>query len=957
MAAKQITRAVPVASIVLCPEELLEPNNFINSLLIRHTEKGSTFDMYPLDELHIEKYYKRLPKKAQECLSFFNDANFINQYNYFVKQFTKERSGLSIDRYLERKVTNYAYQLYLNLLINAPEISIYHRIKKAGTQNYKIEKCKLHNTTLKLSFEVVKDIDEGLLVVPKVSLNNREFNLSEVLVYRFLVVIDQNNYYYLSLNDYLTLDWLNNSNVAQYKHKPVQLLERVIQKLKEQYAVNTNNLFESEEIDALPTNCIYLSEISDTMLMLTPKWRYDGLLIDGEFVAKHSTVRQGKPYLINRNETAETTFLNNLRSLHPNFSKQSNKYFYLSFADAKKKQWFLKAYHSLIEQNTEIIGLPFLKHFRYAEYLPETEVKLLHQQKEMVELEVKIRFNKEQLKIIEVQKLLLSGQNSILLNDNTIGVFNDEWLEEYATLLKHGKVNGQTITVPRWIYLCLNEGKPNRAISASITKEWQADWLNWQNENQHLLPVPTTLKATLRPYQHKGFEWMTLLSRIGAGACLADDMGLGKTLQTIAFLCWRLTENEAARFIIVCPASLIYNWQQELQKFAPHISVLVHSGTNRNLGNFTTENRQVLICSYGTLRSDLPELNLIQWDTIVADESHNVKNLKAQITKALSQLKAACRIALSGTPVMNNTFDLYAQLNYLVPGLFGSPEFFKREYAQPIDQDGDKEKIKALQSTSGPFILRRTKEQVATDLPPKTESTLWCEMSDEQMNIYNHYKNQIRNSLFAGIASDGIEKNKLHILQAILKLRQICCSPLLLPEEQSNAPSTKLEMLVQEINSLTNNKALVFSQFKGMLHLIAAKLKELNIPYYHFDGDTPIPERQQMVNHFQEADNKVPVFLISLKSGNAGLNLTAADYVFLIDPWWNTAVQQQAIDRTHRIGQTKNVFAYKLICRNTIEEKILQLQEKKKLLSEELVGAEDGFVKQLTEDDVAFLFA
>jgi SNF2 family DNA or RNA helicase len=320
-------------------------------------------------------------------------------------------------------------------------------------------------------------------------------------------------------------------------------------------------------------------------------------------------------------------------------------------------------------------------------------------------------------------------------------------------------------------------------------------------------------------------------------------------------------------------------------------------------------------------------------------------------------LNSSSKIALSGTPVMNNTEDLFPQLNFLLPGFLGTNEFFRKEYALPIDRNRDPKKIENLQKLTNPFVLRRTKQQVAADLPEKTESIYWCEMSIEQKECYEEVKNSVKSSLFLGANHDTLVKNKLSILQGIQKLRQICASPSLVKgfDFASNS-SIKLDLIMEEIHQLGNHKALIFSQFKGMLQLIVDKCQRDGIFYYHIDGDTPIAERQNLVNSFQEEGNPCQVFLISLMTGNAGLNLTAADYVFLIDPWWNTAIQQQAIDRTHRIGQNKNVFAYKMICKDTIEEKILMLQQKKKELSEGLVHEEDGFVKQLTEKDIEFLF-
>jgi SNF2 family DNA or RNA helicase len=346
------------------------------------------------------------------------------------------------------------------------------------------------------------------------------------------------------------------------------------------------------------------------------------------------------------------------------------------------------------------------------------------------------------------------------------------------------------------------------------------------------------------------------------------------------------------------------------------------------------------------------------FEIAVVDESHNIKNPLAKNTHAVNMVQAVNKIALSGTPVMNNTFDLYSQLQYLLPGMFGSREFFKREYADAIDRDRDPEKIAALQKLTAPFVLRRTKEQVAKDLPEKTESVLWCSMGMAQMDMYNSIKDSIKSNLFLNIKNEGLGKSKLAVLQGIMKLKQVCASPLLLPaEEQATNHSVKTEVLLKELANLGNHKVLIFSQFKSMLDLLAKSFTQKGLNYYQLDGSTPAKKQSEMIDNFQAEGNTVNLFLISLKAGNAGITLTAADYVFLFDPWWNNAVQQQAIDRTHRIGQTKNVFAYKMICKDTIEEKIIQLQKKKTELSDNLVGNEEGFVKQLTREDVEYLFS
>ena len=365
-----------------------------------------------------------------------------------------------------------------------------------------------------------------------------------------------------------------------------------------------------------------------------------------------------------------------------------------------------------------------------------------------------------------------------------------------------------------------------------------------------------------------------------------------------------------------------------------------------------------LITTYGTLRSDIKMLVDINFDYVVLDESQAIKNPQSKVTKAASLLQAKSRLCMSGTPLQNNTFDIYAQMNFLNPGMLGSVEFFRNEFATPIDKFGEQVQKDHLRKLLYPFILRRTKEQVAKDLPDKTETILFCEMEDEQRKIYDAFRNDYRNKILGVINEQGIDRSQLTILQGLMKLRQICDSPAIMnePEKYPNA-SIKLDELTREITeNIGDHKALVFSQYLGMLALIREKLDELGVPYEYFDGSTSAQDREKAIRNFQDNDT-IRVFLISLKAGGVGLNLTAADYVYIVDPWWNPAVEQQAIDRTHRIGQTKNIFAYRMICKDTIEDKILLLQEKKRSLAKDLISDETSFVKKLSREDVEYLFS
>src|ERR1700742_3322254 len=435
-------------------------------------------------------------------------------------------------------------------------------------------------------------------------------------------------------------------------------------------------------------------------------------------------------------------------------------------------------------------------------------------------------------------------------------------------------------------------------------------------------------------------------------------MVFGKTIQALSHLQHFRDENGRLNALVVCPTTLMFNWENEIKKFTPDLTYHIHHGGDRARTKEALAKYNVIITTYGTLRSDIKLLLELAFDYAVLDESQAIKNPSSKVTKAACLLQPQHRLCMSGTPLQNNTFDIFAQMNFLNPGMLGSLEFFRQEFAVPIDKFGEQDRKEHLRKLLYPFILRRTKEQVAKDLPDKTETILFCEMEDEQRKVYEAYRNDYRDKILGTIESQGIQRSQLTILQGLMKLRQICDSPAILNEaEKFENHSIKLEELTREITeNIGNHKALIFSQFLGMLALIRGKLTELGVKFEYFDGSTSAPDREKAIQSFQN-DESVRVFLISLKAGGVGLNLTAADYVYIVDPWWNPAVEQQAIDRTHRIGQTKNIFAYRMICIDTIEDKILQLQERKRKLAKELIADESNFVKALSKADVEYLFS
>jgi len=425
---------------------------------------------------------------------------------------------------------------------------------------------------------------------------------------------------------------------------------------------------------------------------------------------------------------------------------------------------------------------------------------------------------------------------------------------------------------------------------------------------------------------------------------LADDMGLGKTLQLIALIC-KLAENKKAKILVVAPTTLLFNWKNELEKFAPHLDYFIHHG-NRYDSAEDLKKHQVLLTSYGLVINDLDLLKQIEFDAIIADESQAIKNTHSLRYKAITKLKGKIKIALTGTPIENSLAELYAQMNFVNPGFFSTFSGFKDDYLTPLKK-GDNEILAELQKKIQPFILRRTKKEVLKELPEKTEEYLYCQMDGIQRKVYDAYRNEYRDYLLKKFEEEGAERSTMYVLEGLTRLRQVCDSTEMVANTEKNQSSTKIDLLIEHITEKTGqHKILVFSQFVKMLDLVKAKLEENHIDYTYLDGKTSLKEREARVNQFQN-DDKKRVFLISLKAGGTGLNLTAADYVYILDPWWNPAVENQAIDRCYRMGQEKHVIAYRMICKDTVEEKIMQLQQAKSKMAKEVITEGDSFLGSL----------
>ncbi len=665
-----------------------------------------------------------------------------------------------------------------------------------------------------------------------------------------------------------------------------------------------------------------------------------------------------KILIVHRNREAENSFIQKLQNLHSNFVyNEDSGSLALKGADVLKNNWFFLFVDAMKEMKTQVFGFEALKNFRFNTAKPQTKI-FISSNTDWFDAKVDILFGDQQVTVAEVKRALANKQQFVQLNDGTLGILPEEWLKKYSLLFRVGEGKTDSLKLSRYHLSVVDELYETRNEEELVVKlEEKYEKLKEFNKIKEIEPS-YHLKMILRPYQVAGYQWLNYLKDIKWGGILADDMGLGKTVQALSFLEYFKKDIGKIKALVVCPTTLIYNWENEIKKFTPSLTYKIHHGSIRTRVKEELTDHDVTITTYGTLRSDIKLLMSVDIDYVILDESQAIKNPSSKVTKAACLLNAKHRLCMSGTPLQNNTFDIFAQMNFLNPGMLGTMEFFRQEFAIPIDKFGDRDRKDHLRKLLFPFILRRTKEQVAKDLPEKQEMILFCEMEDEQRNIYDAYRNDFRNQILGTIETQGIQKSQLTILQGLMKLRQICDSPAILNEQEKfENYSIKLDELSREITeNIGNHKALIFSQFLGMLALIKAKLNELGVKYEYFDGSTSAPDREKAIQSFQKND-EVRVFLISLKAGGVGLNLTAADYVYIVDPWWNPAVEQQAIDRTHRIGQTKNIFAYRMICKDTIEDKILQLQEKKKALAKDIISDDSSFVKTLTREDVEYLFS
>lgn len=662
--------------------------------------------------------------------------------------------------------------------------------------------------------------------------------------------------------------------------------------------------------------------------------------------------QNGNPFQVQRDQAAELQLTILIMQQHADFKEQlqEHEYFYLHKDIFLNDGWFLDAFETWRRSRVTILGFNDLKITALNSHKARVHIEVISGV-DWFNVHLKVSFGKQRASLKQLHKAIRHKRKFVQLDDGTQGLLPEEWMQRISCYFQAGNIDRELINIPKVNFTAIVDLFEKEMLSEEVQTELM-------DYTQHFLqgaplveiPVPADLQATLRNYQREGLNWLSLLDQFNFGGCLADGMGLGKTIQVIAFILSQRDKLTHNTNLIIVPTSLLSNWQEEVAKFAPSLKVSVHYGPDRNRDKKGMHEYEMILTTYGMLLSDIRFLKEFRFNYIFLDESQAIKNPDSERYKAACLLQSRNRIVLTGTPIENNTFDMFGQLSFACPGLLGSKSYFRDVYAFPIDKFQHKERALELQKKIQPFVLRRTKKQVAKELPEKTEMVIFCEMNSIQREIYDRYEQELRE--YVSAADDAeINENGMHMLTGLTRLRQICNSPVLLKKGYSGANSAKIEVLMEQITSKCGeHKILVFSQFVEMLDLMRTELENSSIPFEYLTGQTK--DRGAKVNNFQTNED-IRVFLISLKAGGTGLNLTEADYVYLIDPWWNPAVENQAIDRSYRIGQTKNVIAVRLICPDTIEEKIRHLQQRKSKLAQDLVKADDAFtLSNLSKNDL-----
>ncbi|MCT4613278.1 MAG: SNF2-related protein [Marinifilaceae bacterium] len=909
------------------------------------------------NEIEIKAFTAKLNKARTKMISNFQDLGIEDiqipvkdEYADFV--YSNKYETLSSNSYQDFILLNKAFNLLQNnkfvFYDNSPDFEF--NIKKKD-----LDSVKVSNSRIKFSLKLT-DKGNYLILEPIYMIDDQDFTSSinsDAVVNR----LANSLFLFESFQAYIYSRELELPLMISAKHKDAFLNEIIIPLSKHVNIEFNSKLIDVEKLELdFKTKQIYLSEEDDN-LIITPSVEYKNgapIKLNNQGNIVHKDNNEVKIFY--RNFDLENDFLDEIAQLHPKFEEQkAGKIFALNSNEFMQDLWFYKFYEQLQNSQIEVFGMKELKNFKYSPYKAKITSNI-SSGIDWFELNLKVSFGDNHVKLADIKKAIINKQKFIQLKDGSVGIMPEEWIQKFEKYFRHAEIKKDKLEISKLKFSIVDElfdsMLDNQIIEEIALKRQKLRAF----KEISTIECPQELNAELRPYQKEGLNWLNFLDEMGWGGILADDMGLGKTIQILSFIL-KIVKKDSKPNLIVVPTTLLFNWENEIKKFAPSLKYHFHYGNSRGYDNSKFDGNDLIFTTYGILLRDIEFISAFEFNYAILDESQAIKNPSSRRYKACNLINARNKIALTGTPIENSTFDLYAQMNFVNPGFLGGVKNFKDNFSNPIDKESDEQMAAELQKTVNPFILRRTKEQVATELPEKTENIIYCEMGTAQRKVYDAFRNEYKEKLMQNIEAEGIGKSKMMVLEALTKLRLICDSPKLTKNDEIiDSESAKLDELMQHISEKTSNhKILVFSQFVKMLDLVKTELNKRNIAYEYLDGQSSPSQREISVKNFQE-NPELRVFLISLKAGGTGLNLTAADYVYLMDPWWNPAVENQAIDRCYRIGQDKKVFAYRMICKNTIEEKILLLQAKKKKLAGDIIHTDEGVMKNLSVKDIQDLF-
>jgi len=910
-------------------------------------------------------------------------ANFFTKKKEDAREFIKNvDEDFVADRirpFIERRL------LKISKLLPKSGLQIFFK-DKGYTKIYKADEVILAGPKAQAVFNFIRD-SEGLSYYLTINHDNESISLQN----KKAVILTDLPCVFVLNNKLYTFDDIDSKKLKPFFTKKAIIIPKQTEKAYfEKFVLNTIKKFkvhaegfEIIEDNNPPTGQLYFQNDMQEQPVFLLKYKYNHQIILPNNIAKNfiklETENNNYSFVkTNRNWQAEKTLIDLLKKAglssndkihwYPANKKQIHK-------DAKLFEfvnWINQHINNLKKAGFEINQSFFPKKYLFSSISIKINLEKSH---DWFDVKGTVSLGSFKIPFLKLRKNILNEKREYELPDGTIAILPLEWFTKYKRLFTLGENIDDGIRLNNFHFGLIDEKEEGIDTSAfENIKEL------FEGKFENNVVVPTDLNATLRPYQLDGFKWMAQLNENGFGGCLADDMGLGKTLQALTVLLKTSKtqvdepiapqKNEIQQFdlfnpkptvtfsgkmaptsLIVMPTSLIYNWENEIKKFAPSLKTIIHTGTNRTNDIWKFKNVDLVLTTYGVVRNDYETLKEFPFHYMILDESQAIKNSTSKAYKAIIKLKASHKIAITGTPVENSLTDLWSQMNFINPGLLGNFTYFKNEFVSPIEKYNDPEKSEHLKSLIHPFVLRRTKDQVAKDLPPKTEQIRYCDMADEQKNRYEKEKSAVRNSLLENMEGEKSEKTGFMVLQALTKLRQLANHPSLIGFDEESGKFEEVTRVLQNIIA-EKHKVLIFSSFTQHLYLYQNYLTENSIKYSLLTGQTT--NRQKVIDEFQnDADNHV--FLISLKAGGVGLNLTAADYVFILDPWWNPAAENQAINRAHRIGQDKKVFVYRFISSGSIEEKIVQLQEKKSELADLFINSNNPF-KALSADKIKALF-